>query len=128
MGINYSAELIYGYKLEREDLKTYDEIPDELTDKCTSDYPEARACLEELWNKHKDKDFVHMDTNGMGSGGVLLVGIEIARARESAATEIDPQVGIEAADKMTDELREDIEKVCKVEDREPRLILGSTIG
>lgn len=128
IGVNYGAKLIYGYKLESKDIKAPVDIPKGIQAKTGYDYPGARDCFEHLYSKYREQDFTHFETDAIGGNGVLVVGVSIARARSSNTTPVEEEKLENAKNKLTSELDQDISKIAETEDREPQIILTSTIG
>ena len=117
--------MVYGFSIDQ--LKTYDEIPDELTDKAYGDYPGGRDVMEVLWNEYDA--FSHNSVDAVGGAGGVVAGVEVAYLSEIGTEEVSKKDLEQAKEKLTDELEEKIRQVAKIdEDEEPSFVLASTIG
>jgi len=118
MGVNHGATIVYGYKFEH--YKTYDDIPDHLTDKAYGDYPGGREVLEKLMQKH-EKLGVSRNPHGK-----IVIGAQIGNIHRTGTQKITHQE-IDSADTYLLEFDPELRKIADLQNQEPQVILHSTM-
>jgi hypothetical protein len=124
MGVNHTSYILYGYKAAEQ--KPCEDIPEEIREQASGEYPGAIECLETLYNEYRDINYRYINTNMIASGGDLYIGTILKKQRNHGATQIQNPEQLNA--ELPKQLKHKIKKIIKPENPEPLHFLIQTIG